>query len=172
MNLAHDQTYGLNICGSVLKAILASGRNQENVLRCLATLSLCVQIAPLHEFAAALLDSGLYGQILTALEDDKASGLILAGYLGILARIAVRDPALFIQLTEEHARRTGRDAHKQLEEVFDAMWRNFDYVGESRARKLVAMGAGALLTTGHQQALERLDGEFCALPLPIKTDVQ
>jgi hypothetical protein len=40
------------------------------------------------------------------------------------------------------------------------MWRNFDYVGESRARKAVAMGCGALLTTGHTEALERLDGEF------------
>lgn len=97
---------------------------------------------------------------MTALEDDKASGAILAGYLDILARIAIREPALFIQLSQEQARRSGKDAHKQLEEVFDAMWRNFDYVGGSRSRKLVAMGAGTLLTTGHQQALERLDGEF------------
>jgi len=28
-------------------------------------------------------------------------------------------------------------------------------------RKAVAMAAATLLTTGHRQCLERLDGEFC-----------
>lgn len=154
------KTYGAHICTSLLQALTASGRNQENVLRTLRTLSLAVQVAPLPLLAPSLISSGLYSHILQSLEDDKASGLILAAYLSILSRIALRDPHLFLELTAEQARQSGRDS-KLLEEVFDAIWRNFDYVGESAARKLVAMGAGALLTTGHTQALERLDGEFC-----------
>lgn len=154
------EQFGLDICRSLLKAIDTSGRTQPNVLACLATLQTLVQVAPMQELAPALIDSGLYNRILTALEDDKASGTILAAYLGILARIAIREPAPFFQLAQEQALRNGRDGRKQLDEIFDAMWRNFDYVGESRARKAVAMGCGALLTTGRTEALERLDGEF------------
>lgn len=47
----------------------------------------------------------------------------------------------------ESARRQGRDGHKVLEETLDALWRNFDYVGDAPGRKTMAMGVGALLTT-------------------------
>lgn len=57
------------------------------------------------------------------------------------------DPAIFLQMVAECARREGRDGHKMLEETLDAIWRNFDYVADARGRKAVAMGAGALLTT-------------------------
>jgi hypothetical protein len=57
------------------------------------------------------------------------------------------DPNVFLQMVAETARRGGRDEVKDLEIVLDAIWRNFDYVGEARMRKVVAMGAGALLTT-------------------------
>lgn len=57
------------------------------------------------------------------------------------------DANVFLQMVAETARRSGRDGHKLLEEVLDAMWRNFDYVGDARGRKALAMGAGALLTT-------------------------
>lgn len=50
-------------------------------------------------------------------------------------------------MVSEVARRAGREERKVLEEVLDAVWRNFDYVGEGRTRKAVAMGVGALLTT-------------------------
>jgi hypothetical protein len=57
------------------------------------------------------------------------------------------DPNVFLQMVAETARRNGREGDKQLDEVLDALWRNFDYVGGARERKAVAMGAGALLTT-------------------------
>jgi hypothetical protein len=128
--------------------------------------------------APLLLEAGIFQHILTALEDDKASGIILAAYLDVLARIAMIDPNVFLQMVAETARRNGRDGEKQLEEVLDALWRNFDYVGGPRERKAVAMGAGALLTTvrptavryyqsegltmtkGNHHCLDRLDGEF------------
>jgi hypothetical protein len=94
-----------------------------------------------------LLDSGLFQFSLQALEDDKASGLILAAHLEILSRIALTQPNVFLQMVAEAARRQGRDGHKVLEETLDAMWRNFDYVGDAAGRKTLAMGVGALLTT-------------------------
>lgn len=116
--------------------------------------------APLGQLAQLLLDAGIFQHILAALEDDKASGLILAAYLDILSRIALADPAIFLQMVAETARRQNRDGDKVLEESLDALWRNFDYVADARMRKAVAMGAGALLTTGNVHCLDRLDGEF------------
>jgi hypothetical protein len=106
-----------------------------------------VRTAPLSNLAPLLLDSDIFQHILAALEDDKASGLILATYLEILARIAIADPQTFIDMIGETARRQGRAADKVLEEALDAVWRNFDYMGEARMRKAMAMGCGALLTT-------------------------
>jgi len=57
------------------------------------------------------------------------------------------DPNVFLQMVAENARRGGRDGEKDLGVVLDALWRNFDYVGDARSRKAVAMGVGALLTT-------------------------
>ena len=94
-----------------------------------------------------MLDAGIFQHAITALDDDKASGLILASYLEILSRIAMIDPNVFLEMVAETARRGSRNPEKDLEVVLDAMWRNFDYVGEARMRKVVAMGAGALLTT-------------------------
>jgi hypothetical protein len=111
------------------------------------TITLLIRTSSLSTLAHLLLDAGIFQHVITALDDDKASGLILASYLEILARIAMIDPNVFLQMVAETARRGGRDGDKDLEVVLDAMWRNFDYVGEARMRKAVAMGAGALLTT-------------------------
>jgi hypothetical protein len=115
--------------------------------RVLSTITLLIRTSSLSTLAHLLLDAGIFQHVITALDDDKASGLILASYLEILARIAMIDPNVFLQMVAETARRGGRDGDKDLEVVLDAMWRNFDYVGEARMRKAVAMGAGALLTT-------------------------
>jgi hypothetical protein len=130
------------ICLTLAKALGASKTNTSSIRRLLFTLSLLVRTTPLSTLAPQLLDSGIFQHILTALEDDKASGLILAAYLEILSRIAMIDPNIFLQLVAH----TGA-GEKPLEVVLDALWRNFDYVGEVRMRKAVAMGAGALLTT-------------------------
>lgn len=130
--------------------------------RVLRSVQLLVQVGPLEALAGVLLESGLFACALHALEDDTAAGQTLAAFLAVLARTALRDPHVYLQLLAEQARRAHADPHRVLEDALDSMWRNFDYVGETRARKAVAMAAAALLTTGHQQALERLDGEFSA----------
>ncbi|WWC98998.1 hypothetical protein V866_005892 [Kwoniella sp. B9012] len=141
------QAYGEAITSTFAKALTTSKPNAEAVSRILVTVSLLIRTAPLAQLAPLLLHSGIFQHITTALEDDKASGLILAAYLEILSRIAILDPRIFLQLVAESARMQSRDGQKLLDEVLDALWRNFDYVGETRMRKAVAMGAGALLTT-------------------------
>ncbi len=121
--------------------------NSDSIRRLLTSLALLIRTAPLPHLAPLLFDASIFQGIITALEDDKASGLILAAYLEIFARIALIDPHIFVQMVTETASRQRRDGHKVLEEVLDALWRNFDYVGDARIRKAVAMGAGALLTT-------------------------
>jgi len=121
--------------------------NSDSTRHLLTSLSLLVRTAPLPHLAQLLLDASIFQTVLTALEDDKASGLILASYLEILSRIALINPQAFLGMVAETATRQGRDRHKVLEEVLDALWRNFDYVGDARMRKAVAMGVGSLLTT-------------------------
>lgn len=161
------QNFGADACKALMSALTTSGKNAENVHRTLETIGLLVHIAPLEQLAGAFVNAGLFQHILQALEDDKASGTTLAAYLHILSRIALRDPAMFLLFVGEQARRNSRDERKLLEEVLDALWRNFDYVGGARSRKTVAMGAGALVTTGHPEALERLDGEVMNMWLDV-----
>jgi len=112
-----------------------------------------IRLSPLSALAPLLIQYNIFQRIVFALEDDKASGLILAAYLEILSRIILADPNGFLQIAFEAARVQGKDATKMLEEVLDAFWRNFDYVDEKRMRKAVAMAAGALLTTVSMAAL-------------------
>jgi hypothetical protein len=129
------------------KALTVTKLPVAQLNRVLATLILLIRTAPLQSLAGVLLDAGLFQHVITALDDDKASGQILASYLSILSRIAMIDPNVFLQMVAENARRGGRDGEKDLGVVLDALWRNFDYVGDARSRKAVAMGVGALLTT-------------------------
>ncbi|WVQ83491.1 hypothetical protein IAT38_005632 [Cryptococcus sp. DSM 104549] len=166
------QTYGELLATTLSKALTTSASNTTSISRLLATLSLWVRIAPLPALAPLLLHAHIWQHITTALEDDKASGTVLAAYLEILGRVAMGDPNLFLQIVGQAAGAAGGDAGKALEEVLDALWRNFDYVGETRMRKVVAMGAGALLTTGNSQVQERFDGEFMNIFLDVLGEVQ
>jgi len=141
------KSHGPSICSGISTALQTSKPNSDTSKRLLTTLSLLIRLSPITALAPLLLDSGIFQHTLKALEDDKASGMILAAHLEILARIAIADPGVFLGMVAEAARREGRDGHKMLEETLDAMWRNFDYVAEARGRKAVAMGAGSLLTT-------------------------
>ena len=166
-----EQNHGTAICDALMTALNTSQGNAGGVRRILITVCLLVRATPLQELAPLLLDTGVLNHILAALEDDKASGVILAAYLDILARIAMIDPAAFLFLLAGQAKRGSKDPAKQLEEALDAVWRNFDYVGEPRMRKAAAMGMGALLTTGDPHVLDRLDGEFSEC-MPNRLDSQ
>ncbi|XAO26843.1 hypothetical protein I312_105684 [Cryptococcus bacillisporus CA1280] len=167
-----SQAHGQAIASNLATALSASAGNESAIIRILATVSLWTRIAPLPVISSLLLQAGIFHHITTALEDDKASGLILAAYLEILCRIAMSNPNIFLQMVEESATIQSQDVHKLLEEILDAVWRNFDYVGDTRLRKVVAMGVGNLLLTGNQQVMERLDGDFMNIFLDVLGEVQ
>ncbi|OWZ26235.1 hypothetical protein C361_07067 [Cryptococcus neoformans Tu259-1] len=167
-----SQAHGQAIASNLATALSTSNGNESAVICILATVSLWTRIAPLPVISSLLLQAGIFHHITTALEDDKASGLILAAYLEILSRIAMNNPNVFLQMVEESAKIQSQDVHKLLEEILDAVWRNFDYVGETRLRKVVAMGVGNLLLTGNQQVMERLDGDFMNIFLDVLGEVQ
>ncbi|WVO14781.1 hypothetical protein L204_102419 [Cryptococcus depauperatus] len=166
------QIYGEMIAAALAKALAASRINTPAIGHILVTISLWIRTSPLPALSPHLLRAGIFHHITEALEDDKASGPILAAYLEILVRIAMTDPAIFLQMIQESAKLQNKDSCKLLEEALDAIWRNFDYVGDIRMRKAVAMGVGNLLLTGNQQALERFDGEFMNIFLDVLGEVQ
>ncbi|KAK8861272.1 hypothetical protein IAR55_002091 [Kwoniella newhampshirensis] len=156
-------SYILLDAASITQALVASKSNSNSIKRLLLSISLLIRTAPLAQLAPLLLHAGIFQHITVALEDDKASGLVLAAYLEILARIAMVDPNMFLQMVGESARMQSKDGAKLLEEVLDALWRNFDYLGgETRMRKAVAMGAGALLTTSWIVSMESSVSESTA----------
>ncbi|WVN87256.1 uncharacterized protein L203_102433 [Cryptococcus depauperatus CBS 7841] len=166
------QIYGEMIAAALAKALAASRINTPAIGHILVTISLWIRTSPLPALSPHLLRAGIFHHITGALEDDKASGPILAAYLEILVRIAMTDPAIFLQMIQESAKLQNKNSCKLLEEALDAIWRNFDYVGDTRMRKAVAMGVGNLLLTGNQQALERFDGEFMNIFLDVLGEVQ
>ena len=131
---SYPQTCGTALCSTLAKAMTTSKQNSDSTRRILTTLSLLVRTAPLSHLAHSLIDASIFQNIIAALEDDKASGQILAAYLEVLSRIALIDPHVFLQMVTETALRQGRDGTKVLDEVLDAMWRDFDYVGDARTR--------------------------------------
>lgn len=150
-----------------MQALQIGAKNNNAVRRTETTVSLLARVVPLPTLAPVIIETGLFQHVITALENDTQSGVILAAYLDVLARMVLVDPSMFLQIVFEAARVMKLsdpkvpDAEAVLEQVLDSFWRNFDYVGETRMRKAVAMAAATLLTTGHRQCLERLDGEFC-----------
>ena len=141
------QAFGPTICANLYTNLSNLKPNSDQAKRVLLSISYLVRSAPIHAVAPLLLDSGLFQFSLKALEDDTAAGLVLAAHLEIMGRIAMSDANVFLQMVAEAARRENKDGHKMLEEALDALWRNFDYVGDREGRKTVAMGVGALLTT-------------------------
>lgn len=147
---AKQKSHGPALCEALMKALSASKINSDGPLTILPTVSLLVRLTSLPEIAPLLLQSGIFQYILTSLEDDKASGSNLAACLDVLMRMAITDGNVLLQMIAQSATIGGRDPAKVLEETLDAIWRNFDYVGEARQRKAVAMGAGMLLVTVSQ----------------------
>ena len=139
--------YGSQLCATISQILSTSKANSDAIKRILSTISLLVRTTPIAQLGPLLLDADIFQHILAALEDDKASGMILAAYLEIIARIILADPNAFLHMVSESARRSNRPGEKVLEETLDAFWRNFDYVGDPRMRRAVAMAAGQLLTT-------------------------
>jgi hypothetical protein len=130
---------------------LANG-NASAVKQALELLSELLRAVPMSTLAPLLSGSGLFSMITKTLEDEKQSGLVLAAYLEVLARIMLADPNIFLQLVQQDAVHRQQSEEVRLDAILDATWASFDYAGESRQRKVIAMAMASLLPTVRSSA--------------------
>lgn len=132
---------------------MLSNGNPNAVKEILGLLSQLLRAAPIASLAPLLSASGVFSLVVRALEAEKQSGLVLAAYLEVLARIMLADSQVFLQLVEQDAVSRHEPAETRLDSVLDATWASFDYAGEARPRKVIAMAMASLLPTVRIQAI-------------------
>ncbi|KAI0375701.1 ARM repeat-containing protein [Pilatotrama ljubarskyi] len=143
-----------------------------NVKQMTSALCLLFQIAPPGLWGEALHVSGLFATIVKALEGDKLPTMVLTEYVYVLARIAVADRQLFLQLVSATA--TAQNVKEELiwEPILNQWWNRFDNMSEPRLRKLTAMGIANLVSTGRPEVLDRLATEICNLWIDVFGEIK
>ncbi|GHJ86997.1 hypothetical protein NliqN6_3399 [Naganishia liquefaciens] len=152
------QTVGEASCDAFAAALRAADKN--NVKMVLESLTTLIRLTSSAYWAPRLAQNGVFQALCDGLDDEKASGTVLAAQLVTLCRVIMVDPSAFYQCVKHIASTKGLSETRQLETTLDAMWRSFDYVGVSYDRKLIALAFANLLTLGNPQIYDRLDGEF------------
>jgi hypothetical protein len=120
--------------------------DKNNVKTILESLCLLVRLTPSAYWAPRLAQNGVFQGLCDGLDDEKASGTVLAAQLVTLCRMIMVDPTAFYQCIKHVAMAKGFPETRQLDTTLDAMWRSFDYVGVAYDRKLIALAFANLLT--------------------------
>ena len=118
---------------------------------------------------------------------------ILTEYVYVLARIAVADRQLFLNLVSATAAALNQPEPQIWEPILNQWWTRvrrppfasiasrrsskscrpkFDNMSEPRLRKLTAMGIAALVATGRPEVLDRLSTEICNLWLDVFGEIK
>ncbi|CCM04790.1 uncharacterized protein FIBRA_06983 [Fibroporia radiculosa] len=145
-----------------------------NVMHMATSLTLIAQVAPSSQWGEALHVSGLFAFILKILTDegDKASTALLTECIYLLARMAISDKQMFLQLMSATAQSQDIAETKLWEVALDQWWTRFDNMSEPRLRKLAAMGIATLVSTGRPEVLGRLSTEICNLWLDVFSEIK
>ena len=122
--------------------------------------------------------------------------LVLTEYVYLLARIAVADRQLFLQLVSATAAALNRPEEDIWEPILNQWWtrvrlyissptvvllslkstplcsRQFDNMSEPHLRKLTAMGIANLVSTGRPEVLDRLSTEICNLWIDVFGEIK
>lgn len=138
------QTVGSGTCDAYAATLQAADKN--NVKMVLDSLDLLIRVTPSSYWAPRLAQNQIFQTICDGLDDEKASGTVLAAQLVTLCRIIMADAPAFYQLLKHIAMVKGLSEERQIDTTLDAMWRCFDYVGVSYNRKLIALAFANLLT--------------------------
>ncbi|KAI5451703.1 hypothetical protein NCC49_001352 [Naganishia albida] len=152
------QTVGEATCDAFAASLRAADKNNIKII--LESLGMLIRSTPSAYWAPRLAQNGVFQALCDGLDDEKASGIVLAAQLVTLCRMIMVDPPAFYRCIQHVAMTKGVPEAQQLETTLDAMWRSFDYVGVSYERKLIALAFANLLTLGNAQIYDRLDGEF------------
>ncbi|RDX55688.1 ARM repeat-containing protein [Lentinus brumalis] len=143
-----------------------------NIKDMTTSLQLLFQIAPPALWGEAMHVSGLFATIVKGLEEDQLSTIALTEFVYVLARIAIADRQLFLQLVSATAAAQNMSEEKVWEPILNQWWTRFDNMSEPRLRKLTAMGIAALVATGRPEVLDRLSTEICNLWLDVFGEIK
>ncbi|OCH87913.1 ARM repeat-containing protein [Obba rivulosa] len=164
------QMYANDLLSGFLKAMHQA--LPVNVKGMLVSLQLLFQVAPAHLWGAPLHTSGLFAHIAKVLMDDKATTMLLTEGVYVLARVAVADNGVFLNLMSATAVLQNIPESQIWEGILDQWWTRFDNMSEPRLRKLTAMGIANLVATGRPEVLERLATEICNLWLDVFGEIK
>lgn len=116
--------------------------------------------------------------------------MVLTEYVYVLARVAVADRQLFIQLVSATAAAQNVKETLVWEAILNQWWNRvrcahnlsrrrsmtaigqFDNMSEPRLRKLTAMGIANLVATGRPEVLDRLSTEICNLWIDVFGEIK
>ncbi|KAI0755466.1 ARM repeat-containing protein [Irpex lacteus] len=143
-----------------------------NVKDMAVALQFAIQLAPSNLWGEALHVSGLFAYIVKGLNEDKLATELLTEYVYILARIAVSDKNMFIQLVSATSSTTQIKESELWEAILNQWWTRFDNMSEPRHRKLAAMGIASLVSTGRDEVLDRLPTEICNMWLDVFGEIR
>lgn len=116
--------------------------------------------------------------------------MVLTEYVYVLARVAVADRQLFVQLVSATAAAQNVKETLVWEAILNQWWNRvrrahnfsrrrsltvigqFDNMSEPRLRKLTAMGIANLVATGRPEVLDRLSTEICNLWIDVFGEIK
>ncbi|KAG2154931.1 ARM repeat-containing protein [Suillus bovinus] len=153
------QSFSQPLMNAFVKALTGQAimTNQKDILVCLQFLT---QLAPATLWGQAMHFAGLFSHIVNLLNHDESSSILLTECIYLLARIALADRQMFLQLVSATAETANLPEAKIWEAVLDHWWRQFDHMSEPRHRKLAALGIASLVSTGRPEVLDRLPNEI------------
>ncbi|TFY59275.1 hypothetical protein EVJ58_g5888 [Rhodofomes roseus] len=164
------QLYAVELFQAFAKAMTqAVETNVGDMAKILSTL---FQIGPPQLWGEPLHRSGLFALVVKTLMDDKAKTSILTEEIYVLARVAVANKQLFLQLMQATAQANNVPENQIWEGVLDQWWTRFDNMSEPRLRKLTAMGIASLVSTGRKEVLERLSSDVFNLWLDVFGEIK
>ncbi|KAI0796611.1 ARM repeat-containing protein [Abortiporus biennis] len=131
-----------------------------------------IQLCPSSLWGEALHTSGLFPYIVKSLLDQKLSTQILLEFIFIMARIALVDKQMFMQLMSAAAPVLNETEAEVYEGVLNQWWSRFDSMYRPHDRKLTAMGIASLVSTGRPDVLDRLSTEICNMWLDVFGEIK
>ncbi|KAH7916807.1 ARM repeat-containing protein [Hygrophoropsis aurantiaca] len=159
----------------LLRSFLAALTKQEiiiNTKSMLVTLNFMIQLAPASLWGEQMHLSGIFSHFLNVLANDESATIILTEIIHLLARIALADCQLFLQLVSASAQAKTVSESSLYEVILDHWWRQFDHMSEPRHRKLVALGMASLVSTGRPEVLDRIPNEIANLWLDVLYEIK
>ncbi|PPQ99043.1 hypothetical protein CVT24_003603 [Panaeolus cyanescens] len=144
----------------------------NNAKGLIGSLSLLVQLSPSALWGEAMHTSGLFPYLLKTLVAGESDTLLLVEHIHLFSRIAILDTQMFQHLMMASAQALGQPESTLYDLLLDQWWGKFDNMSEPRHRKLAAMGAAALVSTGRPEILSRLPTETFNLWLDVFGEIK